>query len=42
MNILTSLFYIITFIVIAAGTLLLAYYPLALIAELRPRRAPVF
>ena len=42
MNIPTALFYIITFVVITAGTLLLAYYPLALIAELRPRHAPVF
>ena len=36
------LFYIITFVVITEGTLMLAYYPLAIIAELRPRRAPVF
>ena len=42
MNILTTLFYIITFIVLTAGFLMLVYYPLALIAELRPRHAPVF
>jgi poly-beta-1,6-N-acetyl-D-glucosamine synthase len=29
-------------VVIAAGTIMLVYYPLALIAELRPRHAPVF
>ena len=42
MNILSILFNIITIIVLIAGTLILLYYPLALISELRPRRAPVF
>jgi cellulose synthase/poly-beta-1,6-N-acetylglucosamine synthase-like glycosyltransferase len=42
MNILTVLFYFITYVVIAAGILLLAYYPLALIAEFRPKHPPVF
>jgi cellulose synthase/poly-beta-1,6-N-acetylglucosamine synthase-like glycosyltransferase len=42
MNILTVLFYFITYVVIVAGTLLLAYYPLALIAEFRPKHPPVF
>ena len=42
MNILLSFFFIITFVVVTAGTLMLAYFPLAIIAELRPRHAPVF
>ena len=42
MNILIAFFYIITLVVVTAGTLMLAYFPLALIAELRPRHAPVF
>jgi poly-beta-1,6-N-acetyl-D-glucosamine synthase len=41
-NILLVLFSLVTFLVVAAGTVTLAYYPLALIAELRPRRKPVF
>ncbi len=41
MNILNALFNIITVLVLIAGTLILIYYPLALIAELRPRRPPV-
>jgi poly-beta-1,6-N-acetyl-D-glucosamine synthase len=41
-NFLLTLFYFVTFIIIAAGMLMLVYYPLAIIAELRPRRNPVF
>jgi len=41
-NILLVLFYILSFLVITVGAFTLAYYPLALIAELRPRRTPVF
>jgi len=42
MDIVLILFYMITFVVMTEGTLMLAYYPLAIVAELRPRRAPVF
>jgi cellulose synthase/poly-beta-1,6-N-acetylglucosamine synthase-like glycosyltransferase len=42
MNILNTLFNIITIIVFVAGTLIFLYYPLALIAELRPRHTPIF
>jgi cellulose synthase/poly-beta-1,6-N-acetylglucosamine synthase-like glycosyltransferase len=42
MNVLLTLFYIVTFIIITMGALMLAYYPLALIFELRLRRTPVF
>ncbi len=42
MNILFILFYIVTFVIITVGALMLVYYPLAIIAELRPRRTPVF
>jgi biofilm PGA synthesis N-glycosyltransferase PgaC len=42
MNILLILFYIVSFVVVTVGMLMLAYYPLAIIAELRPRRTPVF
>ena len=42
MNILITLFYMVSFVIIVMGTLMLAYFPLALIAELRPRRPPVF
>jgi cellulose synthase/poly-beta-1,6-N-acetylglucosamine synthase-like glycosyltransferase len=42
MNILLILFYVVTFIILAVGTLMLVYYPLAIIAELRAHRPPVF
>ncbi len=42
MNVLLTLFYIITFIILTTGAFMLAYYPLALISELRPRHTPVF
>ncbi len=42
MNILLNLFYIITFFVVSGGALMLLYYPLAIIAEFRPKPPPVF
>ena len=42
MNILLTFFYILSLVVISVGALMLAYYPLALIFELRPRHTPVF
>ncbi len=42
MNVILILFYIITIVILTIGVLGLLYFPLALIAELRPRRAPVF
>lgn len=42
MNILLVLFYILSFVVVTVGAFTLTYFPLALIAELRPRRTPVF
>lgn len=42
MNILLTLFYIITYIIIGVGLLMFAYFPLAIIAELRPHHPPVF
>jgi len=41
-NITLTLFYIVTFFIIAVGTLMLVYYPLVIISELRPRHAPAF
>jgi biofilm PGA synthesis N-glycosyltransferase PgaC len=41
-NILLILFYILSLVVVTVGAFTLAYYPLALIAELRPRRKSVF
>jgi biofilm PGA synthesis N-glycosyltransferase PgaC len=42
MNTLLVLFSIISFVVIMLGTLMFAYYPLSILAELRPRSTPVF
>jgi biofilm PGA synthesis N-glycosyltransferase PgaC len=42
MNPLFILFYMISSILIVAGSLTLAYFPIALYAALRPRRKPVF
>jgi poly-beta-1,6-N-acetyl-D-glucosamine synthase len=42
MSILLFVFYAITVVIITIGTLMLVYYPLAIIAELRLRRPPVF
>jgi cellulose synthase/poly-beta-1,6-N-acetylglucosamine synthase-like glycosyltransferase len=42
MNILLVLFYIVTFVIITAGMVMFIYFPLAIIAELRSHRPPVF
>jgi biofilm PGA synthesis N-glycosyltransferase PgaC len=42
MNILLTFYTIITSLIITIGALMLLYYPLAVIAELRPRGTPVF
>jgi biofilm PGA synthesis N-glycosyltransferase PgaC len=42
MNILLNIFYVLSLIIISVGALALVYYPLAVIAELRPRRTPIF
>jgi biofilm PGA synthesis N-glycosyltransferase PgaC len=42
MNILLTAFYALSLIVISIGSVALAYYPLAILFELRPRRMPVF
>ena len=42
MTVLLIVFYLVSFVIITTGVLMLAYYPLALMAELRPRRTPVF
>jgi poly-beta-1,6-N-acetyl-D-glucosamine synthase len=42
MNYLLTFFYFLSLALIAIGALMLAYYPLAILFELRPRRTPVF
>jgi poly-beta-1,6-N-acetyl-D-glucosamine synthase len=42
MNILLAFFNILSLVIISVGALMIAYYPLAILFELRPRKNPVF